>query len=309
MSTPITHNQLFTISVIETLKKKRQYMPYKAIYNVAVEAVKSGAGLYNYPDAVQAIKREDGSILSRRVTHFENAKDLRKPCNSHQIFTPRFLRTVKENEKISAEYYHDANDQQGDIKGQPVNWVAFNDAIRKYKETVTEEIERAYCLADLYVMHNEIADFFNGVWVNNYVKCLPDGCIIIGNKEFDENNKKEAYKIAKNIFMKLQENTSADLLSKYNVDLEVLNSAIEQSYRETYSDWLAKNTLKYVKEITLEPAEITSEDFELLEEVGISIDVLTKEAEQFVKNTVLLTSDRLSKIIVNLLPNDMRNNW
>lgn len=309
MSTPITHNQIFTSAVMEALKQKRPGASNALLSEFAMEVVKAGVGYHNYPDAVQAVRREDGSILSRRVTHFENSKLIQNSCNSHEIFTPSFLANVNETVTVSGAHYHDTMDQQGDVIGQLTDFAVFRQAIRQYKNKVTEDVVKAYCLADLYAMHIEIADFFNDMWFREYVKCLPNGDIVIGNTKFAEEEKKEAFAPFKSVLMKLQENASAKYLAKYKLDLHELNEAIETSYKESYSEWLATNTLKYVKKITLEPVEITVEERDFLKTVGLNIDILTEEAEEFVNKTTLLTSAKLIKLIPELIAERMISQW
>lgn len=305
MSTPITHNQLFTASVMEALTETRGgCVNSKLVANAAMEVIRKSLAYYNYPDACQAVKRHDGTMLSRRITHFEKAKDLSCECNSHKIFDPEFLRSVTEHDTVSAVNYHDTKDQEGEFMGRYTDFVAFKKAINQYKTLArSHKWEKdALLLATMFCAHLEIADFYNDLWHRDYVTVFDDGQVRIGSEFFERGNKAtKAFRLLKSTIMKLQENVSANRLSQYDMDLEALNKAIETSYKDAYSPWLAANTLHFVKPITLTEEKLSDEEIDFLGVVEISQQEMLSRAEEFTDTVVVLTAHKLRKVIKYIL--------
>jgi len=300
MSTPITHNEIFCSAALEAAKRLTQGNLDEA-KSLAYKIIQAGIGYYNYPDAVQAVHREDGTPLSRRVSHFELAKTFGEESNSHEILTPQFLKVVNEEMVLDTDAYHDAADQIGDIMGQYTDWFAWRQAKQEYLVKVDGDVN-SMLLVELAELHIMLPDWFNDQLFRKFVRPLSDGGIQIGRCKFLPEAKQAAFKTFKSVLMKLQEGVSARVLEFTfeeldDSELAELNAAIEFSYREAYSPWLSANTLGYVKPITLEWPTISEEELDFLEMIGVGVERLTSESTAFVTEVVELTYERLLGLV------------
>ena len=297
MSTPITHNALFILSTMKTIYALEGFGILSDVDKEALtySIVRECVALYNYPDAVQAVRRPDGTILSRRVTHFESAKEFGNEPNSHKLFSPDFLKIVGENDKVWGDSFHDTEDQDGDVMGQYTDWYAWSQEKDDYQRWASNAGKRrAMLLAEMVDAHLTIADWLNDQMFRKYVSTLADGSIMIGRAKFGPEEKREAFGLFKNLIMSIQEQSALIELATYFDSVDQLNATVEDSYKETFSPWLAGNSLRFVKPFSFEELfEPSNEQLQLLSEAGIDYCKLEDEAERFIMDSVTLTSEHI----------------
>jgi hypothetical protein len=289
MSTPVVHNVLFANASYEVGKELGW------TDDEFISFIQEHVGYYNYSDAAQAIRRDTGKIIIRRVTHFEKAKGKAK-SNWHHIFSPDFLTKATEDTRVSPDQYHDAEDQENDVMGQHTDILAFRKAIEVFLQENADD-PRAKRMAFGIILHMEIVDHFNDILFRQYVRSFDDGSIAINGIIFDENEKKSVFGKFKSLVMKMQEVVAIDFLKK-NISCEAmihqLNMAVERSYREAYSPWLAENTLKYVNEISFD-TKISDEELSILDDVKIPFEELMEDVREFVFITTVLMKEAMRK--------------
>lgn len=249
MSTPLGHNAILAASVKEALDD------YNCIWKLPESEIKEAfyqimsviTGYYNYPDATQAIHRSDGNLLSRRVTHFETAKDNTSDSNTHTPFTVSFLRTVKESDLVKD--FWDTDDQQGNVMGQMSDFICIDQEFANHLSG-SKGIDN-YMLAKFAMAHLKGVDRLNDLLFRRFITENYDGSLTIDSVTYTPEEKKEVFGPIKALIMNSQEQLAQLYLSQTFPDCDYarLNEAITESYNFAYSPWLASNTLKFVKPI------------------------------------------------------------
>ena len=299
MSTPITHNALFVLATYNTVGILSSMVAFneggKCDDELVCEVVKECVALYNYPDAVQALHRPDGSILTRRVTHFESAKESGKSPNWHKLFSPDYLEIAQDNDTIWWNCFHDSGDQTGDVMGQYTDWYAWNKEKADYFAWASRKCNcRALLLVELVGAHLEVADWLNDKMFRMYVSQLDDGSIMIGTAKFGPDEKQKAFGLFKGLIMSLQEQSAVITLEDIFDDVTPLNDAVENSYRTTFSPWLADNSLKFVKPFSYDEFfEPSNEQLQLLSKAGIEYEDLEAETDRFIQDATYFTTSRI----------------
>ena len=207
--------------------------------------------------------------------------------------TPEFIKTVTETDTVSWEFFHDTADQGGDIMGQYSDFFAWEQAKEEYMNWAKSTgNDKAMLLAIMVGAHLEVADWYNDQMFRKYVCMLQDGSIRIGRASFGPNEKGEAFGLFKSFLQSLQEDIAVSELKSDFESASELNHAIEESYRENFSPWLAANSLKFVKPISFDGEFSPSEEqLKLLENAGLSYEDLVADTSRFVHAASTETTD------------------
>lgn len=296
MSTPLAHNALLVkaiVAMLESLQAIGTIGKEIDINKLALEMAREIVAFYNYPDAVQAVRRPDGTILGRRVTHFELPKEFGVEPNWHELFTPQFIKSVTEKDAVAWSCFHDTADQDGDIMGQYTDFYAWEQARKKFMNWAESTgNDKAMLLAIMVGAHLKVADWFNDQEFRLYVSMQKDGSIKIGRATFGPDEKGEAFGLFKRLLMSLQEDIACKELKSNFESASELNDAIEASYRENLSPWLANNSLRFVKPISFDGEFSPSEEqLQLLEKAEISYEDLVEDTSRFVHAAQTETGD------------------